>query len=121
MDFMNGATLVLVLFASKKLRKQCNSLKVTQRTWGTRRGKLVMQRLDEITDADNLAILKLVHPRCHPLTGDRQGQWSLDLEHPYRLIFEVANDPIPELESGGVDPRRVTVVRILEVEDTHGR
>lgn len=82
---------------------------------------MIRRRLDEIADSNNLAILKQVHPRCHELKGDRKGKWSLDLKHPYRLVFEIANDPIPNLESGGVDPNKVTAVRILEVEDTHGR
>lgn len=79
-----------------------------------------MSRLDEIRDSDNLKILMLVHSRCHPLTGDRMGKWSMDLEHPYRLLFEIANNPIPELESGGVDLKRVTEIMIKKVEDTHG-
>ena len=112
---------MLIVFATKKLKKQCSSSKEAQKTWGTQRGKLVMRRLDEILDSDNLGILTLVHPRCHALTGDRKGKWSVDLEHPYRLLFQVENDPIPALEDGGVDIKQVTEVMILGVEDTHGR
>lgn len=80
-----------------------------------------MRRLHEIRAADNLQILKQVHPRCHALGEDRRGQWSVDLKHPYRLFFEPANDPLPKLKGGGLDLERVTAIIILQVEDPHGR
>jgi len=112
---------VLILFANKKLQKQCSSMKDAKKNWGARSGLLVMRRLDEISASNNLAILKLVHPRTHPLKGDRRGIWSLDLEHPYRLLFKIANDPVPKLNDGSIDLKNVTAVKIIGVEDTHGR
>jgi len=58
--------------------------------------------------------------RCHELTGDRKGQLSVDLKHPYRLIFEPNNDPRPSKPDGGLDWAMVSAVRILEITDTHG-
>lgn len=58
--------------------------------------------------------------RCHELTGDRKGELAVDLRGPYRLVFEPADNPPPVKEDGGLDWRRVTAVRILEVEDYHG-
>jgi proteic killer suppression protein len=52
--------------------------------------------------------------------GERSGQLSLDLEHPYRLIFEPATDPLPTKLDGGLDWSEVRAVRILEIDDTHG-
>lgn len=43
----------------------------------------------------------------------------MDLVHPYRLIFEPANEPAPLLSDGGLDWDRVTAVRIIGVDDTH--
>jgi proteic killer suppression protein len=83
-------------------------------------GRLVMRRLDEIHAAGSLADLKaLKGARCHELHGDRRGQLSVDLVHPYRLLFEPAHDPLPLAAEGGLDWERVVVVRILEVTDTH--
>lgn len=109
-----------VVFKSNKLRKKCNSLKEAQKKWGTRQGVLILRRLNEMMAAVNLRDLKLVHPRCHDLKGSRGGQWSVDLVHPYRLLFEPANEPLPLLKDGGLDISQVTIVRILEVQDTHG-
>ncbi len=71
--------------------------------------------------SENLADTCLLPGRCHPLTGDRKGQWALNLEYPYRLLFEPANDPPPLLENGRLDLARVTAVRVIGVEDYHGR
>lgn len=81
-----------------------------------------MRRLDELRDADNLAILCLVHPesRCHPLKGNRKGQWVLELEFPHGLLFEIDNDPLPKLGDGSLDKERVTMVRVIGVENYHG-
>ena len=109
-----------IQFRTTKLQKRCNSLKEAQKVWGETCGKLVMRRLDEMLAADNLHVLRKVHRRCHALTGNREGQWSVDLEHPRRLVFEPANDPLPLCEDGSLDLQNVTIVRILEVGDTHG-
>jgi proteic killer suppression protein len=53
------------------------------------------------------------------LSGDRDGQLSIDLEHPYRLLFIPANDPIPVTKDGGLDWTKVTEIEIVEITDTH--
>ena len=64
-------------------------------------------------------IRSLPGSRCHELKGNRKGQLSLDLKHPYRLIIEPADDPIPYKTDGGLDWTRVTIVRVIEVIDYH--
>ncbi len=54
------------------------------------------------------------------MSGNRKGQLSLDLKHPYRLLFEPAVDPVPLKPDGGLDWGQVTAVRIVEIKDTHG-
>lgn len=38
----------------------------------------------------------------------------------YRLIFIPDHDPVPRLKDGGLDWSKVTAIKILGVEDTHG-
>ncbi len=61
----------------------------------------------------------LPQARCHELLGNRKGELAVDLKHPYRLIFEPANDPIPRKPDGGLDWTQVTAINILEVVDYH--
>ncbi len=80
----------------------------------------LQQRLMELNAADTLADISHLPPaRCHELTGDRAGQYSVDLAHPYRLIFISDHEPVPEKPDGGLDKAKVTKVLVLEVCDTH--
>jgi len=62
---------------------------------------------------------KLPAARCHELTADRKGQISVDLQHPYRLLFIPANVPLPRKPDGGLDWSAVTEIEIIEITDTH--
>ena len=110
-----------IIFASSKLERECNQNKLLIRRYGPERAKLVHRRLDEIRAADSLEVLaRLPQVRCHELKADRAGQISVDLKHPYRLLFEPAHQPIPRKPDGGLDWAKITAIRILGVEDTHG-
>jgi proteic killer suppression protein len=53
------------------------------------------------------------------LTGNLKGHFSVDLAHPYRLLFVPANDPVPRDVQGGIDRNTVTEIEIVGIEDTH--
>lgn len=109
-----------IIFSTKKLEKECNDSRLLQKKHGTERAKRLRRRLDELRAANNLEEMRfLPQARAHELHGDRAGQISLDLDHPYRMIIEPAHDPIPSKEDGGLDWMKVTIVLILEIVDTH--
>lgn len=109
-----------LFFRSKKILKICNDEKKMLAELGKQRAGKLGQRLAELRAADNLTqISRVPPPRCHELTGDRKGQLSVDLGHPYRLIFIPANEPVPNRPDGGLDWDRVTEVEIVEIADTH--
>jgi proteic killer suppression protein len=58
--------------------------------------------------------------RCHELTGNLKGQLSVDLDHPYRLLFVPDHEPVPQRPEGGLDWQAVTAIKIKGVKDTHG-
>jgi plasmid maintenance system killer protein len=109
-----------VFFRTKKLQKTCSSGKEMLKTYGAARTRKLQQRLMELRAADDLSqIARVPPPRCHELKNDRKGQLSVDLDHPYRLIFIPANDPIPRLDDDGLDWSKVTEVEIVEIADPH--
>ena len=108
-----------IIFKRAKFRKVCNKQKLLVKHYGDRMADLIRRRLDDLTAADNLRVMRFVDGRCHELRGNRKGQLSLDLVHPYRLIFTPAHDPIPKELDGGLDWERVTAVEIIGVDDTH--
>ena len=79
-----------------------------------------MVRMSQVEVADNLGKLRVPQPgRFHELSADKSGWLACDLNGNYRLVFEVANEPVPVLESGGLDWSKVTHIRILGVIDYH--
>ena len=97
-----------------------NSRASARKTLGTVGGDRYIQRLDEMRDSNTLAILRtLPQARCHALKGNYKGKFAVDLDQPYRLIFEPANNPLPTLVDGGLDLNQITSVRILKIVDYH--
>lgn len=109
-----------ILFQSRRFEKECNEQRRLVKKHGSIRAKKIRQRLDDLYAAEVLEDMRYIPGRCHELSGDRKGQLSLDLDHPHRLIFKPANNPIPRKEDGGLDWTRITAVIIIGVEDTHG-
>ena len=111
---------MVIYFRTKRLQKTCSNANEAIKKLGPKMAWKLQQRLMELKAASCLAdISKFPPARCHPLSGDRDGQLSVDLEHPYRLLFIPANDPIPVTQDGGLDWAKVTEIEIVEIADTH--
>ena len=115
---------MVITFRNKRIEKTFNEGAQLVKTHGLIRAKKIRIRMQELRAA---ACLKDFWPpksppgRCHELTeGRRSGQLSVDLDHPYRLVFIPDHDPVPRLQDGGLDWSKVTAIKILGVEDTHG-
>ena len=88
--------------------------------YGVRCAEKIEARLAQIAASATLDVLcRLPQARCHQLVADRSEQFSLDLEHPFRLIVEVADDSIPRLDDGGIDRSRVQRLIFIRIADTH--
>jgi plasmid maintenance system killer protein len=108
-----------IIFLDRKFEKSCNSRKSLVKEYGDRQAERIGRRLDELRAAAVLEdIRSLPQARCHELRGDRSGQLSVDVVHPYRLIFR-PSEPVPRKPDGGIDWSRVTAIGIIGIEDTH--
>ncbi len=108
-----------ILFKTSRLRKICNDDRLRVREHGQVRANKIKLRLDELLAASVLEELRHLPGRCHELTKNRKGELAVDLDHPYRLIFRVANDPVPLKKDGGLDWSNVTAIEITEIVDYH--
>jgi plasmid maintenance system killer protein len=109
---------VEVSFDDSRLKSLCESDKELRKACGVVRAKKIQQRLAALRAAETLADMRTLPGRCHELKADRAGQLSLDLDHPYRLLFTPAVDTPPG-PGGGLDWAAVTAVVVLSVTDTH--
>jgi proteic killer suppression protein len=115
---MSGINLsVDVFYADRKLAAVCASMAKMTRAFGAVRARRVAMRLQQLRVAETLAELRLATGRCHELTEDRKGCVALDLDGPYRLVFE----PVEWVADvrGHLDWSAVRAVVVLEIVDYH--
>ena len=112
---------MLLSFKNKGLEKEFCDIKLLRRRWGEEQAKLIARRLDQLRAADNLEVLRtLPQLRAHELKGNRAEQISLDVKQPYRLLIVPDHEETPRKQDGGLDWQKITKVKVLGVEDTHG-
>ena len=86
---------MLVQFRKKKLEKCYLEAKEASRAFGAEVGKRYIQRINLIKYTRNIDELKqLPGLRCHPLKGDREGQYAVNLTGFYRLIFTLNGEAL---------------------------
>jgi proteic killer suppression protein len=108
-----------ITFNDKKLRKLANDDRRCVKDLGEKRAKLFQKRLSDLYTAETLEDVRFLPGRYHELTSNRKGQWACDLDHPYRLIFEPHESPIPTNDSGQYLWIEIKGVEIIEIADYH--
>ena len=106
-------------FSDNKLEKYANNDRTGSKKLGEKRFKKYKQRLDQLKASKTLEDVRFQPGRFHELTSDRKGQWACDLDHPYRLIFEPQENPIPIDSDGKYIWVEVKGVEIIEIDDYH--
>jgi plasmid maintenance system killer protein len=113
-----------IYVSDNNLRSAIEDEAASKRRYGADMAKKLKLRLDALRAADSLADFwppKSGPERCHELTGDRAGTFSVDLKQPYRLLFKAIEVTPP---AGRSDEQQrwtsITAIDILAIEDTHG-
>lgn len=105
-------------FKTKKLQRQCSEEKMMYKTFGKELSIKLKQRLMELQAASTLKDVSHFPPaRCHELVN-QDGVFSVDLVHPYRLLFIPAQEPFPIKCDGSIDQELVTEIEIRAVLNT---
>lgn len=110
-----------ITFDDNKLEKLANDFKKCQKVMGIRRAKLYNKRLSDLRNAYTLEDVRHLPGRYHELTDDRKGQWSCDLDQPFRLVFLPHEKPIPTDEDGKYIWFEIQGVEIIEITNYHGK
>ena len=109
-----------VSFRDSKLAKTCGSEKALVKAYGKANARKVMMRLTLLEAAETLSHVPVTPPtRRHELKGSRKGTFAIDVQHPFRIVFEPASNPVPTKEDGGIDLDAVTAIAIITIEDYH--
>jgi proteic killer suppression protein len=95
--------LVDVRFGADKLRKAYEDEKTRTKEWGQVVARLYVRRIDTHYAVENAQTIRALQSlRFHALTGQRKGQYAVDLGPAYRLILTFQD-------------RAMTVVQVEEV------
>lgn len=76
-------------------------------------------RLTQLSSVDTLEDVRYLPGNYHELKTNRKGQWTCDLDQPYRLIFKPHENPIPEDEHGRYIWIEIKGVEIMEIINYH--
>lgn len=111
-----------LFISDKKLRRAIEQQTLDQR-YGTDMSKRISLRLNTLRAAESLGDFwppKSGPERCHELKGDLIGIFSVDLKHPYRLLFKPKKEtPPPDRSDERQRWQSITAIDILAIEDTH--
>jgi toxin HigB-1 len=79
---------LIITFRTRQLEQCYRESKEAIRTFGQEVARKYIQRINIIRYTKNLEeLVKLPSLRCHPLKGKRVGQYAINLNGFYRLIF----------------------------------
>jgi len=90
---MGGVRHLEISFRSKKIERICTDYTEASRQHGREMAIAIHKRMNELRAADSVdMMIRFKIGRCHQLAGDRIGQFSLDLQQPYRLVFKSSGE-----------------------------
>lgn len=82
-----------VCYRTKKLQKHYEIYDEAKKAYGESVGEKYVQRINIIKQAKDIEELRsLPVLKCHPLIGNRKGEWAVKLTGKYRLIFTLKGE-----------------------------
>ncbi len=106
-------------FASAKLQKLCEQTMKADRELGPKVAEKLRLRLTQLGGCDTLADMRCFPAaRFHRLTGNRDGQYAVDLGGGMRLVV-VPSQSARTLPAGGLDLASVSAVTVIYVGNYH--
>ena len=84
-----------VTFRTRRLEKEYREYARAVKSYGTKVARKYILRINIIKRVNNIEeLMHLPGLRCHPLKGDRHGQYAIRLTGFYRLIFTLKGDAL---------------------------
>lgn len=114
-----------IIFGDKRLKNALEDESLRTKRYGHQMSKKLGLRLDALAAAECLGDFwpPMSGPeRTHVLKGKLAQTYSMDLKHPYRLLFRPAH--LAEVLPPTSEPKQlwhaIRSIEILGIEDTHG-
>ena len=90
-----------------KIEQICTNKKIAVKKYNKEMAIAILKRIAQLASAKSIGeVISSKLGRCHPLKGNRKGQYAIDLIHPARLVFSI--------EDG-----EIKICLIIEITDYH--
>lgn len=113
-----------VYISNKKLKRAIEDDAERTRRFGAEMAKKIRLRMGALVAAESLADFWPPYSgpeRCHELKGSLYGTFSMDLKHPYCLLFWPVDAPNDiEVDNEKQRWQAIEAIEIKSIEDTHG-
>ena len=97
-----------ILFKNNSLKKKYEISAKAVTSYGRQVATKYIERINIIKASKNLdELISIRTLKCHPLKGDRKGEWSIKLTGSWRLIFTLQGE-------------HLQIARIEEVSNHYG-
>lgn len=106
---------------NKKLKRTIENDAARIKHFGMEMAKKIRLRMGALIAAESLCDFWPPYSgpeRCHELKGDLAGFFSIDLKHPYRLLFrslEVSEEDLDQKQRW----QSIKSIAVTSIEDTH--
>jgi len=108
-----------IYYEHRQLQKATSEYRAAVREWGNENASKLFRLIQQLQAASTLSeMYNVPGARFHSLTGDRKGQFAMDLKHPKRLIIK-PTEPVPRTPDGGIDVSRVIEILVIKVEEDY--
>ncbi len=108
----------------RRVKAALENYDICKRQYGTDMAEKLRNRYGTLHAAESLADFwppRSGPERCHELKADRAGVFSVDLKHPFRLLFApVEAHPTKDRSNEKARWSSIKAIEILGIEDTHG-
>ena len=108
-----------ITFTDKRLEELANNDRKRLKEFGKLRAEKIKTRLVQLRFATDLEEVRYLPGNFHELTNNRKGQWSCDLDQPYRLVFTPHEKPIPTNEHGQYIWTEIRGIEVNEIVNYH--
>lgn len=109
---------LLLAFHSASLRTVCESERHAKDKFGEAVAEALKHRLADMSAATSVSDLVAGRPREVP--GNPSGQMALGLCNNHYIVFTANHTKNPRTETGGLDWKRVSRIKILRIGRDHG-
>lgn len=109
---------LLLAFQSASLRRVCESERHAKDKLGEAVAETLKRRLADMVAAKSVS--DLVAGRAREIAGNPTKEMAVDLCNNYRIVFTANHTKSPVTETGRLDWKHVSRIKILRIERDHG-